>query len=214
MPDYDYQADTRAFSQVMADIGRKDDPKLYLGELVNAFGERGMGAMMLFFGLLNILVGAVPGSTTILGIPLLLVSAQLVLRGDQLWLPKWALNRSIERQTYRQSVGKVLPALRKVERLTRPRLSIMTSELSEILIGVVSCVLCVILILPLWGGNLAPALIVATFGFGLMQRDGLLVLVAWLAIAAGALVVWLAWGIVTEALHGFWAWAAGLVGLG
>jgi hypothetical protein len=214
MPDYDYQADTRPFSEVVADIGRRDDPKLYLGELVNAFGERGMGAMMLFFGLLNIIVGAVPGSTTILGIPLLLVSAQLILRGDQLWLPKWALKRSIERQTYRQAVEKVLPSLRRIERLTRPRLSIMTSELSEVLIGLVSCVLCVILILPIWGGNLIPALIVSAFGFGLMQRDGALVLAAWLVLAAGGLVVWLAWGFVTNAMHGFWTWAAGLVGLG
>lgn len=211
MPDYDYQADDRTFSQVVEDIGRKDDPKLYLGELVNAFGERGMGAMMLFFGVLNIIVGAVPGSTTILGIPLLLFSAQLAFRGDQLWMPKWALKRSIERATYRGAVARALPALRKVERLTRPRLSIMTSEVSEVLIGVVSCLLCIILILPIWGGNLVPALIVSTFGFGLMQRDGALVLVGWLLLAAACLAVWLAWNIVSEFLLASFTWATNLI---
>ena len=45
MPDYDYQSDTRPFSQVIEDIGVKDDPRLYLGELVNAFGERGFGGI-------------------------------------------------------------------------------------------------------------------------------------------------------------------------
>ena len=54
MPDYDYHSDSRTFSQVSEDIGAREDPKLYLGELVNAFGERGFGALMLFFGLLNI----------------------------------------------------------------------------------------------------------------------------------------------------------------
>ncbi|KQS54204.1 hypothetical protein ASG17_11145 [Brevundimonas sp. Leaf363] len=212
MPDYDYQADARPFSKVVADIGGQDDPKLYLGELVNAFGERGMGAMMLFFGLLNLIAGAVPGSTTILGIPLLVVSIQLVFRGDQLWLPRWALRRSIDRSTYRRAVGRALPALRKIERLTRPRLSIMTSDASEILIGVVSSVLCVILILPIWGGNLAPALIVATFGFGLMQRDGALVIVGWLMFAAAGIAVWLAWNIVSEFLFAGLTWAGNLIG--
>ena len=66
MPDYDYQSDNRPFSQVLTDIGAKDDPKLYLGELVNAFGERGFGAMMVFFGLINAIASPIPGSTTIL----------------------------------------------------------------------------------------------------------------------------------------------------
>lgn len=212
MPDYNFQADHRTFSQVVEDIGRKDDPKLYLGELVNAFGERGMGAMMLFFGVLNIIVGAVPGSTTILGIPLLIVSAQLVFRSDQLWMPKWALKRSIERATYRGAVARALPALRRVERLTRPRLSIMTGEVSEVLIGVFSCLLCIILIMPIWGGNLAPALIVSTLGFGLMQRDGALVLAGWVMLAAGCVAVWLAWSIVSEFFFAGLTWVGNLMG--
>ena len=77
MPDYDYQSDIRSFSQVIEELGRKDNPWLYLGELVDAFGERGFGALMLFFGLLNIAIGIIPGTTTILGAPLLLMGLQL-----------------------------------------------------------------------------------------------------------------------------------------
>ena len=99
MPDYDYQSDSRTFSRVLTDIGSKPDPKLYLGELVNAFGERGFGALMLFFGLMNIAIGIIPGTTTVLGAPLLLMGLQLMIRQDQLWLPRWALRRSIDRAT-------------------------------------------------------------------------------------------------------------------
>ncbi|MBW8304769.1 MAG: exopolysaccharide biosynthesis protein, partial [Brevundimonas sp.] len=133
MPDYDYQSDVRPFSQVLEDIGARSDPKLYLGELVNAFGERGFGALMLFFGLMNIAIGIIPGTTTILGAPLLLMGLQLATRQDQLWLPKWALRRWIERAAYREGLKTVLPRFRKMERLSRPRLSIMTSEVSEVL---------------------------------------------------------------------------------
>lgn len=214
MPDYDYQSDTRAFSQVLQDIGAKNDPRLYLGELVNAFGERGFGALMLFFGLMSAAIGIIPGTTTVLGAPLLLIGLQLAVRQDQLWLPRWALSRWIERETYRRGVDRVLPRLRKVERLSRPRLAIMTGELSEVLIGVATVLLASILVLPIWGGNLLPALIIATFGFGLMQRDGLAVLIAWSAIAligVAALVIWLAWTWVSPYLLPLWSWLNGLL---
>ncbi|HZW15631.1 MAG TPA: exopolysaccharide biosynthesis protein [Brevundimonas sp.] len=214
MPDYDYQSDTRLFSQVLEDIGVKDDPKLYLGELVNAFGERGFGALMLFFGLMNIAIGIIPGTTTILGAPLLLMGVQLVTRQDQLWLPKWALRRWIDREAYRNGLDSVLPRLRKMERLSKPRLSIMTSEVSEVLIGIATFLLAFILVLPIWGGNLIPALIISTFGFGLMQRDGLAILIAWSAIALiclAALVIWLAWTWVSPYLLPVWHWLHGLL---
>lgn len=200
MPDYDYQSDIRPFSQVLEDIGTKPDPKLYLGELVDAFGERGFGALMLFFGLMNIAIGIIPGTTTILGAPLLLMGLQLAARADQLWLPRWAMKRWIERKAYREGVAKVLPRVRKVERLSRPRLHIMTSEVSEILIGIATVVMAFILILPIWGGNLVPALIISTFGFGLMQRDGLVVLVGWLGVAGVGVFIWVAWELVSRAL--------------
>jgi hypothetical protein len=213
MPDYNYQSDTRPFSRVIADIGLKEDPKLYLGELINAFGERGFGALMLFLGLLSVAIGIIPGTTTVLGAPLLLMGLQLVIRRDQLWLPGWALRQSIERATYRQGVEKILPRLRQFERLSRPRLSIMTSELSEVLIGIATTLLAFVLILPLWGGNLVPALIIATFGFGLMQRDGLAIIIAWTAVALiciAGLVVWLAWTWVSPFLLPVWDWVNNL----
>lgn len=211
MPDYDYQADTRTFSQVIEDIGLKPDPRLYLGELVNAFGERGFGALMLFFGLLNIAIGIIPGTTTILGAPLLLMGLQLAIRQDQLWLPKWALRRWIERAAYRSGVEKVLPRVRMVERLSRPRLSVMTNEVSEVLIGIVTVLLSCILVLPIWGGNLVPALIISTFGFGLMQRDGLVVLIGWAGVGGVGVFIWLAWELVSTAVGPTLDWIAGLV---
>jgi hypothetical protein len=210
MPDYHYQSDNRTFSQVIEDIGVKDDPKLYLGELVNAFGERGFGALMLFFGLLNIAIGIIPGTTTILGAPLLLMGLQLAIRQDQLWLPRWALRRSIERETYRTGVKKVLARFKQVERLSRPRLPVMTSEVSEVLIGIATVLLSCILILPIWGGNLVPALIISTFGFGLMQRDGFVVLIGWAGVAGVCLFIWLAWELVRLALGPTIQWITGL----
>ncbi|HVL42380.1 MAG TPA: exopolysaccharide biosynthesis protein, partial [Brevundimonas sp.] len=92
--------------------------------------------------------------------------------------------------------------------------SIMTSEVSEVLIGITTFLLAGILVLPIWGGNLIPALIISAFGFGLMQRDGLAIVIAWAAvglIVAAGLVVWLAWTWVSPYLLPVWDWAQGLL---
>ena len=198
MPDYDYQSDHRPFSRVLDDIGAKDDPKLYLGELVNAFGERGFGALMVFFGLINAIASPIPGSTTILGAPMLLICLQLLIRRDQLWMPKWALRSSLPRENYRTTIDKVRKPLLFVEKLSRPRLSIMSSEVAEVLIGLVTTLLTVIVMLPIFGGNLFPSLFVALFGFGLMQRDGALIGAAWFGVAGFCIFVWAAWALISS----------------
>jgi len=163
---------------------------------------------------MNIAIGIIPGTTTILGAPLLLMGLQLIVRRDQLWLPRWALRRSIDRDAYSAGLDKVLPQLRKVERLSKPRLAVMTSEVSEILIGIATFILAFILILPIWGGNLVPALIISTFGFGLMQRDGLAIVIGWSAIGlicVAALIIWLTWTWVSPYLLPLWDWMHGLL---
>ena len=207
--------DGMAFSEVLQSLGDREESKLSLSELVHAFGERGFGALMLFFGLLSVAIGIIPGTTTVLGAPLLLIGIQLVCRRDQLWLPKWALERAIDREAYRAGVATVMDRLKRVERLSRPRLSIMTNEVSEILIGIATTLLAFILVLPIWGGNLIPAPIICAFGFGLMQQDGLAVLIAWCAIAlmcTAGLIIWLAWTWVSPFLLPVWHWLQALPG--
>ena len=211
MPDYDFQSDHRPFSTVLDDIGAKDDPKLYLGELINAFGERGFGALMVFFGLINAIASPIPGSTTVLGAPLLLICLHLVIRRDQLWMPAWALKSSLPRDSYRATIAKVRKPLIQIERLSRPRFSVMSSEVSEVLIGVVTSLLAIIVMLPIFGGNLFPSLFVALFGFGLMQRDGALIAAAWLGVAGFSVFVWAAWSLIVAAFQTSLQWVQQLV---
>ena len=204
------QSKGETFSEVLEALGDREEPKLYLGELVNAFGERGFGALMLFLGLISAVIGAVPGTTTVLGAPIVLIAVQLIIRRDQLWLPKWALKGSLDRATYRASVGKIMKPLKMVERISKPRLTFMSTDLAEMLIGLICLILAVILMLPITGGNLVPALIIAAFGFGMTQRDGLIVLAAIAATFVLGTGVWLAWELIQPFLLNAWDWATGL----
>lgn len=210
MPGHPYQSDDRPFSRVLEDLAAKDDPRLYMGELIDAFGERGMGALLLFLGLVSALVGAIPGSTTVIGIPMLVIAVQLLIRRDQLWMPRMILKRPIDRAAFRSGIGRALKPLRMLERVSRPRLSVMTNEVSEILIGLFCTLLCAILILPLWGANLFPSLIVAAFGFGLMQKDGMVIAAAWVGVVGFGVFMVAAWGLIIHLAVSGWAWVVGL----
>ena len=163
------QLDTRPFSQVLTDVGAGADPKLTLDELVEAFGERGFGALLLMLGLLSAVIGVIPGTTTLLGIPILIIGLQLALRRDELWLPRWLLKRDLPREAFAEAAGKVKGRLERVERFSKARLGFMSTDLSEALIGLACVTWAAVLMLPLIGFNLVPSLIVAAFGFGLMK---------------------------------------------
>jgi len=208
MNDTPHPFDGLPFSEVLTRIGERPVPEVSLQELVHAFGERGFGAVLLLLGLISAVIGAIPGTTTVLGLPMLFLGAQLVFRRDELWLPGWMLDRRIDRKTFAAASAQVLPYLKRVERLSRPRLKFMSSDLAESLIGLACVIWAAVLMLPLVGFNLLPSLFVAAFGFGLLQRDGVLVIIAWLGSAAFAAVVWLAWEFVRriiDTIMGFWS---------
>ena len=210
MPDYDYHSDARPFSRVIEDLGARDEPKLYLGELVNAFGERGFGALLLFLGLINALP-LPPGSTTVLGAPLLLVSLQVLVRSDQIWLPRWALKGSIDRAGYRKASVRIIRPLRQIERLSRPRLLAMTGPTSEMAIGLICSILAFILVLPIPFGNMAPAITIAIFGYGMTQRDGIVILLGWIGAALCGTILFVAWQLIATGLENALRWVGGLV---
>jgi hypothetical protein len=199
----------RPFSQVLTDVGAVDDPVLPMEELIGTFGERGFGALLLILGILSAVIGVIPGTTTLLGIPIMIIGVQLLFRRDELWLPGWILKRDLPRPAFAEAAAKVKGRLERVERFSRPRLSFMSSDLSEALIGLMCVVWAAVLMLPLIGFNLVPSLIVAAFGFGLMQKDGVVMLVGWVGSLGMAIFTWAVWETVSRVLAATWEMVAG-----
>jgi len=199
----------RPFSQVLTDVGAVDDPVLPMEELIGTFGERGFGALLLILGILSAVIGVIPGTTTLLGIPIMIIGVQLLFRRDELWLPGWILKRDLPRPAFAEAAAKVKGRLERVERFSRPRLSFMSSDLSEALIGLMCVVWAAVLMLPLIGFNLVPSLIVAAFGFGLMQKDGVVMLIGWVGSLGMAIFTWAVWETVSRVLAATWEMVAG-----
>lgn len=198
-----------AFSHTLERLAGRPGAKLYLGEIVEAFGERAFGAVMLLFAIVNMLPWP-PGGTTITGAPLLFLSIELAWGRDTLWLPNWIERRSVKRETFRTLSGRFMKLIRFSESLSRPRLYFLTGPFGQGLIGLACLFLSAILVLPVFGGNLIPAIAIGFFSLGVMQRDGLAVLLGWLTTGITVAVLFLAWRLVLAGFQAGWTWATAL----
>ena len=193
------------FSDTLERLGAHGGQKLFLAEVVEAFGERAFGAVMLLFAIVNMLPWP-PGGTTLTGAPLLFLSAELAWGRDSLWLPRWLDRASVRRQTFRTLSGRLMKVIRFTEALSRPRLYFLTGRLGQGLIGLACLLLSAILVLPVFGGNLVPAVAIGFFSLGVMQRDGVAVLLGWLMTGVTVVILVLAWNLIVAGFDTGFDW--------
>jgi hypothetical protein len=169
--------------------------RILVSDLVSALGERAVGAFILLFALPNVLP-VPPGTSFVLGAPLLFFTAQAAL-GKRPWLPHAFARRSMPRVKFAAVLNRVLPWLGRVDGLLRPRLQGLVHPACARLIGALCVVLALIVFLPIPLGNVAPAVAISMLALGILERDGLWVLGG---IAVGLASIALAWGVTTVLL--------------
>jgi len=165
-----------------------DDPireRISIGDLLAALGDRAIGALLFIFAFLNVLPTP-PGTSAILGAPLLFLAAQLAF-GRQPWLPAIITKRSMSRDDFQSLIRRISPWLARAEKLLKPRLSSLALPPMEYLIGLVCLLLATLLVLPIPLGNMLPALAISLIALGVLERDGLWVLAG--MVTAGLAIV-------------------------
>lgn len=176
-------------------------------EIIGQFGSRAFGAVLFIFAAPNILPMP-PGSSAVLGLPLLLVAPQLALGRACPWLPAALRSKTIETSVLRVVDRRAGPWVEAVERLTTRRMAFMFGLVGDALIGLVCTLLAAVLILPLPLGNVLPAAAVAILGLSLVQRDGLLAVVGYLAAAASFAVIVLGGQVFVATARQLFAWVS------
>ena len=186
----------------LTDPARGD--RLTLDEAIETLGDRGYGLAMLMLSLpMALPISAIPGISTVFGIPLILIAAQLMLGRHRPWLPRWIGSKSFARPDLARILDKALPWLERCERLIRPRLGLLVTFAAERLIGALCVLMAALMALPIVLGNQPPAIAISFFSLALIGRDGLFVVIGLataiasvflVAAVAGAFVagIWLA----------------------
>jgi hypothetical protein len=194
-----FDPDRQPLSAVLRETVCKHDT-ISVDELMTRFGGRALGALLLVFGLLCSLP-LPPGGTTVFGAPLVLLAPQLMFGRRSPWLPAKVRKRSIETRSLKKGLERVLPWLKRIEAVSRPRLSVLFSGVGQLMIGLVCTVFAIVLILPIPLGNMLPAAAVSVLSLSLVQRDGLLALVGYALAAASVGVLALAGGVIVRTLQ-------------
>ncbi len=179
-----------------------DDPsreRVSVADMLETMRSRAFGALLLIFAFPNILPTP-PGTAGVLGAPLIFLSAQMML-GLQPWLPGIIARRSMARSTFQALVQRITPWLQKAERLLRARLKFLAWPVSQRVLGALCLIVSVALALPVPFANMAPAIALCLIGLGVLERDGVWILIGVLA-ALGSLVyvAGLAYALVKSAL--------------
>lgn len=167
---------SQSFSQILTDIaGDETRETIAINDLITLLGGRGRAGLILLFALPNVLP-APPGMSGVLGVPLLYLSFQMML-GRVPWLPRLVGHRALPRDRFAQLVETVAPWLARAERLLRPRWPLLVNHRAEHAIGAFCLVLAAVLALPIPLGNMLPALAICLIALGVLERDGLWVLI-------------------------------------
>ncbi len=152
-----------------------------MDELLELFHERAFGIFLFFFALPAALPLPAVGVGTILGIPLLFLTAQQAIGRHTIWFPQKIRQKRIKRTTIMGIINKATPWTMRIEKLVKPRLEFITHGLFSRLIGVFGFIMTLSVCLPFPMTNTVPSLGIALMSIGVISRDGL-------AVIAGALI--------------------------
>ncbi len=191
-PDERSSAASRRLSHIFADLAANATEPVSIAQIRDALGDRGLAALLVLFAAINLLP-LPPGSTLVLGLPLILISAQMVLGYTSAWLPRSVLDRTIAPERFRASAHRLVPLLQRLERLVRPRNWPFTGDRT---IGAIALLLSICVTLPIPLGNWLPAFAIALLGLALSERDGNFFAAG---VAVGALSVVVVVGVVGAA---------------
>lgn len=176
----------RTLSRVFVDLadGRLD--RISIGDVDESLRGRSFGPLLMAFAVPNLLPFP-PGSSTVLGLPLLFVAFQLAIGRTDIWMPDVLRGRSVSHARYRRLLARALPWLRWTERMMRPRRWPFPPGGGDRAVGIMALVLAVMVVVPVPFANWMPAFACFCLGVGLTARDGY-----WLAAAVLAGLVSLA----------------------
>lgn len=145
-----------------------------LGWILDRLHERAFGLFLLILAL-PCCIPFLYGVPQVVALPLLFVSAQIVAGRRAPWLPDGLRARQVSAARLAELSRRAGPWLRRVEAVSRPRLSALTRPPLDRIVGLALVLFSLSILVPLPGTNTVPGIAVALVAIGLLQRDGVLV---------------------------------------
>jgi hypothetical protein len=179
----------RPLSEVLSELPA--DRAVTLGDTLGAMGTRAHGCALLVLALPDALPVPIPSLSLVLALPLVLITLHLAAYGAGRALPDRVGGVALPMKLVAALRDWVAPLLRRAEGLSHPRWQSLAGQ--ERLLALVCLYLGILLLLPIPLFNTPPALCLVLVAWGMVQRDGAIVMAGLAGTAAVTVaLVWLA----------------------
>lgn len=159
-----------------------------LGDIVHRLRERGFAMLMLVLVLPNCVpIPIPPGISTLFSLPLLFLTAQMLWGRAEPWMPEKLAKKHIKLHYLRTVVNHIIPYMRRIQKCVKPRFSVASSKVGERFIGLCWFIFALSIAVPMPMTNFLPGIGILISAFGLIGRDGY-IMVAGLIIGIGGVL--------------------------
>ena len=131
----------------------------------------------------NVIPTGIPWVSTITGVPMFLLAIQYFMNHPTPTVPDFVGRHGLPRGKLQDFLDKARRHIARVERAIHPRHDYMVSGLPRRLLQIVWFLLIILLMLPVPFDNLLPAWSILFFCLALIERDGIMAMLGWLATA-------------------------------
>jgi hypothetical protein len=151
-----------------------------LSELIRSVGNDGLLILVALLTLVFLIPISIPGVSTVFGAAILLISISRLI-GRDLWIPSRLEHRVIGTRKLRPLLRKALSWLKKLERVSKPnRIQWLVAAGAVAFFNNAALILGAVLLMMPFGlipfSNTFPAVAILFLAIGLLQRDGVCIL--------------------------------------
>lgn len=195
----------RKISEILTDLSDGfSGSTVTIGEIRDSLSGRIYGVFLLLLALPNLIPFPTPGLSTILGMPLLLLTFQLMLGMQKPWFPQTILRRTIKTEYIRQVFSRILPYIKKMERVVMPRWMCLVKPPADRIIAFICVLLSLVIMLPVPFGNALPALAICFFSIAILERDGVFAILGMVCTIASIAIIFAVMSMIMLAVLNFW----------
>jgi hypothetical protein len=156
------------------------------GDLVDALDQRGYGPALAILPLVELSpLGGIPGFPTLLALTLAALTIRLLIGYEHFWVPDWLRRRELSSERVMRSMDWLKPVSLRIDATLHERLSRFAGPAGRRAACIV--ILALLLTVPplelIPFATSGPMIVIAVFGLGLLFRDGLLMLIGFVAAA-------------------------------
>jgi hypothetical protein len=163
-----------------------------IGELISQFQRRSFGGVLLILAILAM----VPGISIFAGIAMIVPAYQLLIGLSAPVFPSSVRKRKVSVNALKRWGPKVITWVILLEKLVRFRWPVLTNTPARRVMGLTIMLLAIIVTIPFPFSNFPPSVAIICFALGLLERDGLMVIIGSLvgvvAFAIGATLFYVA----------------------